>query len=78
MPTRIGLELDHDVNVALRPHVAGRRGAEQGQFSDPVPTAHFGKRWPIDLFVAELRRTTEPFHAARIGDEGFANLPECL
>jgi hypothetical protein len=54
MPTRIGLELDHDVNVALRPHVAGRRGAEQGQFFDPVATAHFRQRWSIDLFVAKL------------------------
>jgi GAF domain-containing protein len=28
--------------------------------------------------TAILRRTTEPFHATRIGDERFANLPECL
>jgi len=28
--------------------------------------------------TAILRRTTEPFHATRVGDERFANLPECL
>ena len=28
--------------------------------------------------TAILRRTTEPFHATRVGDDRFANLPECL